>query len=363
METVQLRGSRAHREIALLRLVAQRLAGPRLANPAEAVGWMTAAQAQDLPGALTSIALRVDGGDRTVVTAALDRGEVVRGWPMRGTLHLTRAEDMPWLVGLLAGRVRDGAVKRREALGLDQPTLLRAERLAVEALAGGQRLTRAQLLAAWEAGGIAMTGPRGYHLLWYLAQSNLVCLGPTQGREQLVVRVDEWITRPRQPTREEALAQLARRYFHSHGPATRKDFIRWTGLTATDAKAGLAAAAPQLARLVVDDTEYFLDPRTPDLLAECRADAQRVRLLPGFDEFMLGYADRSAALPPPYADRIVPGGNGVFRPTVVDRGQIVGTWRSVGKGAGRRIEASPFETFPARVSGALDDLHAAPPWK
>src|SRR5690606_9967901 len=133
-------------------------------------------------------------------------------------------------------------------LGLDRSTLALAERLAVDALAGGRRLSRAELSAVWQAGGIEMTGPRASHLLGYLAQSAVVCLGPMRGREQLVVRIDEWIPRPRRPEREEALGELATRFFHSHGPATLPDLVRWAGLTVTDARAGLAVAAPRLAR-------------------------------------------------------------------------------------------------------------------
>jgi hypothetical protein len=346
-------------EITLLRLVAQRIAGPKLGSAAEVVGWLTAIQAQDLPGALTSVALRTAAGTRDAVEAALASGEVVRTWPMRGTLHLVLAEDLPWLVDLLAGRAVAGAASRRANLGLDAETLARAGRLAVAALAGGRHLSRHELLAVWQAGGIEMSNPRGYHLLGHLAQTGVVCLGPMRGKDQLVVLVDEWIPRPRRLAREAALGELADRFFRSHGPATLKDLIRWGNLPAADARAGLALARPRLARLVVDEREYFLDPGTPDLLAACRREAQGAFLLPGFDELVLGYADRSATVPLRFADRVVPGGNGVFRPTVVDRGQIVGTWRYAGRGARRTIDATGFETLPDRVTQRLPKLAAA----
>lgn len=348
-------------EISLLRLVAQRIAGPELATATETVRWLTAVQAQDLPGALTSVALRTAGRDRAGVEAALAAGEVVRSWPMRGTLHLVAAEDLPWLLELLAPRMQAGFARRRRELGLDPATVERARELAVAALAGGAKLRREEVLAVWEAGGVATTGQRGYHLLAYLGTSGTLCLGPMRGNEQLFVLLAEWIPRPRKPAREEALGELAGRYFRSHGPATGKDLARWANLTMSDVRTGLALARPELSAMTVDGVEYLLDPRTPELLAAWRRQARGVFLLPGFDELVLGYADRTATVPATHADRIVPGGNGVFRPTVVSAGRAVGTWKHAGKGAGREVVATPFESFPAAVATAIPKVYAALP--
>ena len=351
----------ALREVALLRLVAQRVAGPALPSAAETVRWMTALQGQDYRGALTSVALRTRGGTTADVEAALTAGEVVRSWPMRGTLHLVAAEDLSWLLDLTAALQVSAAGRRRGQLGIDEAAVERAREVARGVLAGGRAVRRDDLMAAWAAQGVATEGQRGYHLLWHLAQSGTVCLGPVRDGEQLVVLLDEWVPAPRRPTREEALGELATRYFRSHGPATAKDLARWTGLPAADVKVALAVARAALDRLEVDGVEHLLDPRTPDLLAACRRQALGVFLLPGFDELLLGYGDRSAVLPPEFADRIVPGGNGMFRPTVVNGGQVVGTWRTVGRGAQRRVEATPFTTFAPRVAAAVPRRHAALP--
>ncbi|MGY1602530.1 winged helix DNA-binding domain-containing protein [Geodermatophilus sp. SYSU D00815] len=348
-------------EIALLRLVAQRLAGPPLPTAAATVRWLTAVQAQDFPGALTSVALRTAAGDRAAVEAALDSGEVVRSWPMRSTLHLVAAEDLGWLLELCGPRVLAGAAKRRAGLGLTEADTERARELAVAALSGGGRLPRAALLRILDDGGVATTGQRGYHLLWYLAQTGTLVLGPTGGGEQLFVLAAEWIPAPRRLDRDAARAELALRFFRGHGPATVADLARWSGLTVTDARAGLAAVRWQLAAVDVDGTEHVLDPATPDLLAQARAQARGVFLLPGFDEFVLGYGDRSAVLAAEFAERIVPGGNGVFRPTVVCDGRIAGTWRWTGKGAKRVLAAEPFEEFADDVRAAIDARAAALP--
>lgn len=346
-------------EVALLRLVAQRIAGPALATAAETVRWLAAAQAQDHPGVLTSIALRTAAGTRTDVEAALDAGDVVKSWPMRGTLHLVTAEDLPWMLSLTGARMQAGAAARRTQLGLDARALERAERLAIDALRGGGQLRRDALFRRWTDDGLDAVGPRGAHLLGYLAQAGVVCFGPVQAGQQLIVLINEWITQPRRLEREPALGEWAERYFRSHGPATARDFSRWTGLTAADVRTALALARPQLARLDVDGAEHLMDPQTPELLDAHRREARGVFLLPGFDELLLGYADRSATVPPQYADRIVPGGNGMFRPTVIDQGRTVGTWRHSGRGAKRSIDATAFTTFRPEVAKALPRRHAA----
>jgi hypothetical protein len=280
---------------------------------------------------------------------------------MRSTLHLVPAEDLGWLLALCGPRVLAGAAKRRAQLGLDTHDVERARELAADALSGGGRLGRAALLRVFADGGVDTSGQRGYHLLWYVAQTGTICLGPTGDGEQQFVFTDEWIRAPRRLTREESLRELALRFFTGHGPATVADLARWAGLTLTDTRAGLAAARDRLARLERDGVEYWLDPATPELLDRHRAEALAVFLLPGFDEFVLGYADRSCAVPAEFAERIVPGGNGMFRATVVSGGRVVGTWRRTGTGARRRITAEPFTAFPDEVAAALPEAEAALP--
>jgi hypothetical protein len=348
-------------EVGLLRLVAQRLAGPRPATVLEAVGRLTAVQAQDFPGALTSVALRTADRRRDAVEAALNAREIVRSWPMRGTLHLVAAADLPWMTALLGPRVLAGSPARRTQLGITDADIEKARLLAVDALAGGGRLRRAEILAALAHGGVDIAGQRGYHLLWYLSQSGTLCLGPVDDGDQLFVLLDEWIPAPRVLGADAAVAEFAGRFFRGHGPATVQDLARWSGLRITEARAGLAAARDGLARLEVDGVEHFLDPETADQLSDCRAEARGLFLLPGFDEFVLGYGNRAAILDPEFAGLIVPGNNGMFRPTVVRGGRIVGTWKWTGKGARRTVSATPFTSFPASVPAAIERAAARLP--
>jgi hypothetical protein len=246
-------------------------------------------------------------------------------------------------------------------LGLTEADTERARELVTAALRGGRRCGRKELMAVLTDGGVDVTGQRGYHLLWYLAQTGTLCLGPMAGGDQAFVLLDDWVTAPRRLDRDAGLAELALRYFRGHGPATVADLARWAGLPLGDVRAGVAAVRDELAAVEVDGREHLLAPETADLLAAHRAEAAGLFLLPGFDEFVLGYADRSCAVPPEFADRIVPGGNGVFRPTVVHRGQVVGTWAWTGRGAKRTVTATPFTTFPDEVAAAIPQAAAALP--
>lgn len=350
-----------HREVGLQRLVAQRLAGGGLTSAGEVVTWLGAAQGQDLPGALTSVALRTQARSREQVTAGLDAGDVVRSWPMRGTLHLAPAVDLPWMLGLVAPRVLAQTAARRRALGLDEEAIARARDVVTAALAGGGRRTRAEVITLWADAGLAPAGGRGYHLLFHLGLSGVLCYGPMRGGEQELVLIEEWIPAPVVLDRDEALGRLALRFFRSHGPATAKDLARWTGLLAADVRTGIAVAGPDLASVAVDGVEHLLDPETPDRLAAHRTRARGVFLLPGFDELILGYGDRTSTLAKEHEQRVVPGGNGMFAPTVVADGRVVGTWRHVGRGSKRRLETTAFAPFPARLDAPIEAAYAALP--
>jgi hypothetical protein len=214
------------------------------------------------------------------------------------------------------------------------------------------------LFGVWDAAGLSTAGQRGAHLLGFLAMTGTLVFGPTGSNgEQLLVLVDEWIPTPRRLSHEQALGELARRYFRSHGPATVADLARWAKLVAADVRAGVALARPSLACIEVEGTENLMDPATPDVLAEARDEAVGTLLLPGFDELLLGYGDRRAPLDPEYAERIVPGGNGMFRPTVVSAGRVVGTWTRTGRGERQRVEATPFTAFSPEVEAGLPAVY------
>jgi hypothetical protein len=230
------------------------------------------------------------------------------------------------MLELMGPRVITGSTARRAELGISDQTADRAAELLGAALAGGGRLTRAECLAVLADAEIAVDGQRGYHLLGYAAQRAVICM-PDAATRQTFVLLDEWAPEPNRPDRDEALATMAHRYFRSHGPTTRQDFAGWTGLTAIDVRRGIAAAGDRLSVVRVEGREMFVDPVVLDDALQTGASAADVRVLPGFDEYLLGYKDRTLMLDPGHKQAIIPGGNGVFQPTVVRGGRVIGTWR------------------------------------
>jgi hypothetical protein len=163
-------------------------------------------------------------------------------------------------------------------------------------------------------------------VIFFLAQRGIVCWGPPAGTQQALVLVDDWIPTHALPPREQSLADFTLRYFTGHGPATERDFAWWTKLTLADIRAAMAACGDHLTELTHRGVSYWIGTEALDA-ASRRAPASGVRALPGFDEYLLGYQDRSLALPDEHAQRIVPGNNGIFLPTITSAGRIVGTWR------------------------------------
>lgn len=341
------------REIALLRIAALRLAGDPFATPVETVRWLTALQAQDFRGGLTSIALRTKGGSRSLVEAALNSGDIVRSWPMRGTLHFVAAEDLGWMLRIAAPRVVSGMAARRRGLEISDADIAHATEVATEALTA-THLSRDELFAHWQAAGIPTIGQRGIHLILALALAGVICFGPVVGTAQHVVLVDEWIHSPRLVEHDEGVGEWALRFFRSHGPATVEDFARWTKLPLGLSRAGMAIARPQLERLESGGVERWMDPKTPELLQKFRTRATDVFLLPGFDEFVLGYSDRSTIIDGKHADALVPGNNGVFKNSLVVDGRVIGTWSRVGTAKKPRLSVNPFDRDDVDASKAME---------
>ncbi|WP_432512771.1 winged helix DNA-binding domain-containing protein [Kineococcus sp. SYSU DK001] len=317
------------------RLVAQRVVpvlpdAPDTPAAAEVVRHLAAVQAQDLRAAATAVAVRTAAGTVDGLAAALAAGTVVRSWPMRGTLHLIAAADLPWVLGLCAQRTAAATRRRRAELGISAADLDVARDTALRSLPPGGA-TRAELLAAFEAAGQATGAGRGYHLLLDLSLDGTLCQGPPRGRELLFVRAREWITSPEaHEGPADPTAEWARRYLRGHGPATPADFAHWTGLPLGRARQGFAAVRDEFEAVTVDGVEHLVPPELPGLVDAHRRAARGVHVLPGFDEFLLGYRDRSHVLAPGHAERVTPGGNGVFRGTVVVGGRVAGTWNRDG---------------------------------
>ena len=304
------------------RLRNQYIDGSRLEDPAEVVRALGAVQAQDYYSALWAIGLRLRGVCEAKVEQAIIERRIVRTWPMRGTLHFVAAEDVRWLIELLAPRtLQRNAARLLRDFAIDRPLIRRATRIVKAALSGGGALTRAALYGQLDAQGIETGQQRGMHILWWLAQEGLICCGPRAGKQHTFVLLDEWVPAPSSLAREEALALLAQRYFAHHGPATLADFVWWSGLAVADASAGMECARSQLSSEKNSKTTWWSGVgarRRTTRRAPCH-------LLPVYDEYTVGYADRRAALGAVHGKHVA-AGYGIFRAPIVIEGSIVGSW-------------------------------------
>ena len=273
------------------------------------VAWLGGLQGQDPESAKWSIGLRLPGSTKADIETAFTKGELVRTWPMRGTLFVVAAEDARWLIALTAPGNLKRAVYRRRQLELDDQTLTKSRKVLIKTLTGGHHRTREELADSLEHAKISTEGQRAYHLIWDAAVNGLLCYSAMRGKQHTFALLDEWLPKTKAKPRDEALAELAKRYFQSRSPATLKDFTWWSGLTAREARQGFESMGE-----IRPSTSSSVESRT-------------AFALPGFDEYVLGYADRAPVLDPRFADRICPGGNGVFQPTLVLDGHVVGTWK------------------------------------
>ena len=326
------------RDIGPLRLAALGVTTSVGSTVAEVVAHLGAMQAQDYLGALWSIGLRLPGVTEADVEAAIAERTIVRTWPMRGTLHFVAAEDVRWMLKLMTPRILSGSAARHRQLELDEAVFARSEKLIVRELKDGRVRTREELFALLERSKIDPAGQRGIHILSKLAMEGVICFGPRAGKQPTFVLLDDWLSVTRTLDHEAALVEIARRYFTSHGPATLADFERWTGLKITDARKGLEVIKDTLVQYTMGEDVYWM--AEPGSAGKARSG--KVHLLPGFDEFLLGYKDRSAVVPAEQAHRIVPGGNGMFMPTMVSKGQVTGMWNRELKGKRVLVDMKPF---------------------
>ena len=312
------------KDIAHHRLQSQMIVAPTLTNPADVVRHLGAVQAQDYGQALWAIGLRTKDATKQTIEQAIADGKILRTWPMRGTIHFVPSEDAAWMLSISTPRTIAAAKSRHASLDIDDEKLRRAGDIFDEQLGGGKRLDRPTLMAALNAGGLDVSEQRGYHMLWYWSQLGKVCIGPMQGKQQTFALLREWAPGQRELSREEGLIELTRRYFASHGPATLADFCTWANLLKSEATQALSHVRGELESITVEGVEYWFSPDIAPVSSRALLDTY---LLAGFEEYLLGYKDRSAVLPAAFTATSYK--NGIFFPIIVHDGQVVGTWKRV----------------------------------
>jgi hypothetical protein len=364
------------------RLAHQQLAGSRFTEPAALVAWMGAMQAQEYAMVKWAIALRVPGATEARIEAALDAGQILRTHVLRPTWHLVAPQDIRWMLALTAPRVHAACAFGRKEFGLTPALLKRANAIITKALAGGTHLTRDEIAPLLRRARLPTAGIPLAHLFIHAELGGLICSGPRRGKQFTYALLDERVPATPALTRDTALATLARRYFASRGPATAADFAWWSGLTLTDARAGIAALGRGFVAEKIGGQIYYFptpaiataptpltsggrnskittadeppedgarrSPSTPSTPATAQKLPAPVSfLMPDYDEYGIAYEDRAALFAAPgYTGKYREVHHAYNRMLVVD-GRIVGSWKRTEKGPVVEIEIVPLAPLTA----------------
>ena len=334
-------------DIAQWRLRNQRLSGGRFNRPDEVVSWLGAVQAQEYADTKWALALRSRRTTNDAIERALTNGAILRTHVLRPTWHLVAAADIRWMLALTGPRVSARMSPYNRHLELDARVFRRSQSAIVRALRGGVQLTRQELKAVLQRAGIrADSVQRLAHIVMQAEIDAVVCSGARRGTQSTYALLDERVPPAAAKSRDDALVELTRRYFTSHGPAQIADFVWWSGLTTGDARRGLQLIDRELDQEVIGGKTYWFRQAAP-----ARGDHKTAYLLGLYDEYLIAYKDRSAALDRSRWTRMV---RDPFSACVVVNGKVIGGWRRSVKADRMVITFTPFTPLRRTDAAAVD---------
>ena len=307
-------------DIVARRLAAQRLIGKPFGRAAEVVSWHLAVQSQDFGGAKWAVGQRLASSSDASVEAAFDQGKLLRTHVLRPTWHFVVPADVRWLQQLTAPRVRAMSAPYFRKFGLDARALGRSRRVLEKCLSGGQHATREELALRLAEGGLPVKGEALTYQMIAAELDAVIVSGPRRGKQHTYALLEERVPQAAPRTRDEALQELAYRYFQAHGPALPHDLAWWSSLTIADAKRGIAANAERLTSSSVDGKTYWFVPgaRVAQLIPPV------VHLLPNYDEQLIAYRHRGCCVDTRL--RTAPLGSFDAHLVLID-GLLIGGWR------------------------------------
>jgi hypothetical protein len=335
-------------DIGRRRLGNQKLAGSAFRKPEDVVAWLGAVQAQDYPAAKWAVGLRTNGITDAEVERAFNKGTILRTHVLRPTWHFVTPADIRWMLALTAPRVHAVNASYYRKFGLDDGIFARSRAEFERALQGGKHLTRSELASVLQRAGIRADGLQLGYLMMRAELDAVICSGARRGKQSTYALLDERAQPAKTLKRDEALAELTRRYFSSHGPATVRDYVWWSGLTVRDAKAGLDMVRPALVQKTIGQRRYwFVASRSPP------PPASSTYLLPNYDELLIAYKDRGPADGSPHADAVSLQGRDAFAYPLVIDGQLAGVWRRTLRTDSVLVEAVPYRHLTRANTRAL----------
>jgi hypothetical protein len=307
-----------------MRLYNQLLTTHELRRPKDVVSWMGAMQAQIYPMVKWAIGLRLPGftGDR--IEQAIDGGEIIRTHILRPTWHFVSSEDIYWMLELTAPRIKSIVLNYCKTSGEDEISLNKALPLIEKVLTKERHLTRQEMGERLKVEGMDIDTYRLNHIMLWAELAGVVCNGKVKGSKQTYCLLQEKAPKTFSLTKDEALERLARKYFSSHGPATIKDFVWWSGLLTSDARKGIEYIKPDFTGETIEAETYWFRNDMPIPPADNTLSAL---LLPAFDEYLVGYKGRLDILKAEYTRTVITK-TGIFLPVLTLNGEITGTWKN-----------------------------------
>lgn len=340
-------------EICARRLANQGLIDPPFPTPAAAIRHLGAVQSQDYAGAKWALSMRTGATD-SELDALYDAGKILRTHLMRTTWHFVAPEDIRWMLELLAPRGRQAMSFMNRKEGLSAGDFTRSKKILEKSLRDRQYKTRNQLAEDFRKGGVEPgQGIRLAHLMMDAELDGLVTSGPRQGKQFTYALLDERAPKSKPLKRDEALAELTRRFFTGHGPAQMADFAWWSGLTLTEVKQGLESVKGELEKMEAGGKTFWMGKGRLDKAAAPSKKGPVVHLLPNYDEYFIAYKDRSS-IGEEIKVKKVKAVKGAFDLHILFAdGQVAGGWkRDLGKKSAT-VEITPVWKLDAAVKKAI----------
>jgi hypothetical protein len=307
-------------------------------------------QAQDYLMSKWAIGVRLKEPNDKEVVSAIDKGEILRIHVLRPTWHIVAADDIYWMLQLSAPKIKSSLKSRHKQLELSESVIAKTSSIIEKTLSKEISLTRDELAAEFHKAGIRTDENRLSHILFRSELDGIICSGPIKKNKLTYALLHQRVPYRKEFSWDEALAELAKRYFNSRCPATLEDFIWWSNLTVKDARKAIELIKSDFFQETIGSTKYLI----PYSFSKPTLEKTSVHLLPAYDEFLISYRDRSSSLSEVNNKQTV-SDNGIFYPTIVVNGQVAGLWKRAFKKNKVTVELRFFQQYDALAIKLIED--------